>query len=243
MSDLVKYWGVKPNNVLHIGAHHAEELEAYTKHNWNRVTWIEAQPEKIGYLRKKLPPHHKLIHAAVWNERDVSLDLKVMTNTESTSLLNLGTHASEHPSVILSHLIPIKTQILSDIIPFEDTPDLIALDIQGAELKALEGFGSRIRDVRWIYSEVNKGYLYEGCCLVTELDSYLNKYGFKRVATRWTYHGWGDALFVQENLIPSENYVRRIQKKVSEWIWLGKDFKMRVKEFLIRFRDQTKSGS
>ena len=243
VSDLVKFWGVKPNNVLHIGAHHAEELEAYTSHHWNRVTWVEAQPDKVDFLRKKLPAHHKLIHAAVWNERDISLNLKVMTNTESTSLLNLGTHASEHPSVRLSHFIPIKTQVLSDIIPLNDTPDLIALDIQGAELKALEGFGSRIGDVRWIYCEVNKDYLYEGCCLVTDLDSYLKKYGFKRVATRWTYHGWGDALFVQENLIPAENFVRRIQKKVSEWIWLGTDFKMRIKEFLIRFRDQMNSGS
>ena len=116
MSDLVNFWGVKPKNVLHIGAHNAEELEAYTKHNWNQVTWVEAQPDKIEYLKKKLPVHHKLIEAAVWNESGISLELKVMTNTESTSLLNLGTHASEHPSVTLNYEIPIKTQVLSDLI-------------------------------------------------------------------------------------------------------------------------------
>jgi len=219
---------------LHIGAHNAEELEAYTKHSWNQVTWVEAQPDKIEYLKKKLPAHHKLIEAAVWNESGISIDLKVMTNTESTSLLNLGTHASEHPNVTLNYQIPIKTQVLNDLIPLNETPDLIALDIQGAELKALEGFGTRIRDVKWIYSEVNKDYLYEECCLVSDLDYYLEKYGFKRVATRWTYHGWGDALFVQKNLILSENFVRRLQMKISDWIWLGKDFKMHVKESLIR---------
>ena len=234
MSDLVNFWGVKPKNVLHIGAHNAEELEAYTKHSWNQVTWVEAQPDKIEYLKEKLPAHHKVIQAAVWNESGISLELKVMTNTESTSLLNLGTHASEHPNVTLNYQIPIKTQVLNDLIPLNETPDLIALDIQGAELKALEGFGTRIRDVKWIYSEVNKDYLYEECCLVSDLDYYLEKYGFKRVATRWTYHGWGDALFVQKNLILSENFVRRLQMKISDWIWLGKDFKMHVKESLIR---------
>jgi FkbM family methyltransferase len=234
VSDLVNFWGVKPKNVLHIGAHNAEELDAYTKHNWNQVTWVEAQPDKIAYLKKKLPAHHKLIEAAVWNESGISIDLKVMTNTESTSLLNLGTHASEHPNVTLNYQIPIKTQVLNDLIPLDETPELIALDIQGAELKALEGFGTRIRDVKWIYSEVNKDYLYEECCLVSDLDYYLEKYGFKRVATRWTYHGWGDALFVQKNLILSENFVRRLQMKISDWIWLGKDFKMHVKESLIR---------
>ena len=243
VSDLVNFWGVKPKNVLHIGAHNAEELEAYTKHNWNQVTWVEAQPDKIEYLKKKLPVHHKLIEAAVWNESGISLELKVMTNTESTSLLNLGTHASEHPSVTLNYEIPIKTQVLNDLIPLNETPDLITLDIQGAELKALEGFGTRIRDVRWIYCEVNKDYLYEGCCLVSDLDTYLEKFGFKRIVTRWTYHGWGDALFVQKNLIPSENLIRRLLMKLSEWIWLAKDFKMRAKEFLIRIRDRRKSYS
>jgi FkbM family methyltransferase len=238
VSDLVHFWGVKPKNVLHIGAHNAEELDAYTNHNWNQVTWVEAQPDKIKFLKGKLPAHHKLIQAAVWNESGISLNLKVMTNTESTSLLNLGTHASEHPNVTLNYQIPIKTQVLRDLIPINETPDLIALDIQGAELKALQGFGTRICEVRWIYCEVNKDYLYEGCCLVTDLDAYLEEFGFKRVVTRWTYHGWGDALFVQKNLIPSENFHRRLQMKISQWIWLISDFKMRIKEVLIRMRDR-----
>lgn len=239
MSDLVKFWGVKPKKILHIGAHNAEELNEYTKHNWNQVTWVEAQPDRIEYLQKKLPAHHKLIQAAVWNESGISLELNVMTNTESTSLLNLGTHASEHPNVTLNYKIPIKTQVLSDLIPLNETPDLIVLDIQGAELKALEGFGTRIRDVRWIYCEVNKDYLYEGCCLVSDLDIYLDRFGFKRVVTRWTYHGWGDALFVQDNLIPSESLVRKTKMQISAWVWRGKDLKMRTKEFLIKIRDRT----
>ena len=201
--------------------------------------WVEAQPDRIEYLQKKLPAHHKLIQAAVWNESGISLELNVMTNTESTSLLNLGTHASEHPNVTLNYKIPIKTQVLSDLIPLNETPDLIVLDIQGAELKALEGFGTRIRDVRWIYCEVNKDYLYEGCCLVSDLDIYLDRFGFKRVVTRWTYHGWGDALFVQDNLVPSESLVRKTKMQISAWVWRGKDLKMRTKEFLIKIRDRT----
>jgi FkbM family methyltransferase len=241
VSYLVNFWGVNPKKVLHVGAHNAEELDAYTSHEWNQVTWVEAQPDRIEYLKKKLPPHHKLIQAAVWNVSGVSLDLKVMTNTESTSLLDLGTHASEHPNVTLNYQIPIKTQVLKDVVPLIETPDLIVIDIQGAELKALQGFGTRIRDVKWIYSEVNKDYLYEGCCLVSDLDNYLEDYGFKRVATRWTYHGWGDAIFVSKNLILSENLVRRLQMMISDWIWYGKNLRMYTKENLVKLKDRINS--
>lgn len=240
VSDLVKYWGVKPKKVLHIGAHHAEELDAYTRHNWNDVTWIEAQPDKIEILKAKIPGHHRLIQAAVWNENGVPLNLNVMTNSESTSLLNLGTHAIEHPTVQFSHSIPILTQKLETIIPAEETPDFIAIDIQGAELRALEGFSSRLSSVRWIYCEVNREYLYEDCCLVQELDDYLRTFGFTRIVTRWTYHGWGDALFAHETVNSEKSFPEKIRIRMSAWIWLLRDFKMRIKETLIRTRLQIK---
>jgi FMN phosphatase YigB (HAD superfamily) len=62
---LKKYWGVNPNSIVHVGAHDAEELEEYANAGWGSVTWIEAQPQKISQLRKRIPIHHKLIEAAI----------------------------------------------------------------------------------------------------------------------------------------------------------------------------------
>jgi FkbM family methyltransferase len=198
---LKKFWGVNPQTIVHVGAHNAEELEDYERAAWGPVTWIEAQPQKVLALLKRIPSNHKIIEAAVWDIADVELNLNIMTNTESTSLLNLGTHADEHPSVQLSHTIPVKTKTLTQLLNGLPAPELIALDIQGVELRAIKGYGSKIAEVKWIYCEVNKAELYEDCCLISEIDEYLSKYSFRRAVTRWTAHNWGDALYENQNLV------------------------------------------
>ena len=186
-----------PKSVLHVGAHEAEELDDYEQYGWLPVIWVEAQPDKAQLLRERLPrSNHELIEAAVWDLSGISLELKVMNNSASTSLLNLGTHLKEHPEVHFSHSVVVKTFKLDDLIKNRDI-DLLALDIQGAELRALKGFEKGLGNLKWIYCEINSQELYEGCCTVKELDEYLSKFNFTRVATRWTPHHWGDALYSQ----------------------------------------------
>ena len=38
--------------------------------------------------------------------------------------------------------------------------------------------------------------LYKKCGLITEIDTFLCEYNFKRVLTNMTPHGWGDALYI-----------------------------------------------
>ena len=228
---LKKYWGVNPQSIVHVGAHNAEELETYEKAGWGPVTWIEAQPQKIQELAKRIPSHHRLIEAAIWDKEGMSLNLNVMTSTQSTSLLNLGTHATEHPTIQFSHSIPVKTKTLASILDGSSAPELLALDIQGVELRALTGYGEKIADVKWIYCEVNKAELYEDCCLVYDIDSYLSRFYFRRAATRWTSHGWGDALYENTNLIKKRGATKRILTLVPVITWRTKPLLARVKQF------------
>ena len=199
-NQLESIWRVKPGNVLHVGAHEAEELDAYVEFNWGKIVWVEVQPDKVLQLKEKIrDTNHIVIEAAVWDKSGVDLEMKVMSNSASSSLLDLGTHKTEHPDIKLLRTFKVKTKTLEDAIPQDFLPELIALDIQGAELRALQGFGRRLTGVKWIYTEVNRKELYEGCCLVGDLDEYLKQYKFKRMATRWTVHGWGDALYVHES--------------------------------------------
>jgi hypothetical protein len=170
-----------------------------------------------------------LIEAAVWDIAGVDLNLNIMTNTESTSLLNLGTHSAEHPTVHLSHTIPIKTKTLEELLRGLPAPELIALDIQGVELRAIRGYGSKISEVKWIYCEVNKAELYEGCCLISEIDEYLSQYGFMRSATRWTTHNWGDALYENRHLIGSRSTINRLSVLFIQASWGIRSLLVRIK--------------
>lgn len=238
VKELKKYWEVNPKTLVHVGAHNAEELEAYTEAGWDKVIWIEVQPSRIEILREKLPKHHKLIEAAVWDKENISMNLNIMTNTESTSLLNLGSHAQEHPDVKLSRTLEVKTKTLELLLSEDDTPQMLALDIQGVELKALKGFGSRIKDVTWIYCEVNKKELYEDCCLIEDLDLYLRSFGFKRTITIWTEHGWGDALYTNTlNFRPKST----LKYFYTSRYWNLLNFLRESKQKLIKYRTLVKS--
>jgi FkbM family methyltransferase len=225
VSAVEKYWNVHPGKTVHVGAHEAEELIEYEKFGWGPVLWIEAQPEKYQALKNRpISTNHRFINAAVWDVSDVNLELKVMTNSQSTSLFDLGTHSIEYPEIRLDHIVRVTTQTLNELIPDNETPDLIALDIQGAELKALQGFGARLNNVKWIYCEVNKRELYKGCCLVDEIDSYLANYGFTRRTTRWKRSGWGDALYSAGNRTPIQNLKQYLTWHICQWGWYAREF-------------------
>lgn len=75
--------------------------------------------------------------------------------------------------------------------------NFLNLDIQGAELMALKGFGDLLHKIDYIYSEVNQEELYKDCALIQDLDNYLSKYRFKRVISTMTQFGWGDAFYIK----------------------------------------------
>ena len=54
--DLFKNFNITPRNILHIGAHLAEESKQFDKYFNCPIVWIEAQSELCTELRKRLNP-------------------------------------------------------------------------------------------------------------------------------------------------------------------------------------------
>lgn len=197
VNALQKYWNINPVGVLHVGAHLGEEALDYERAKWLPVIWVEAQEKLCTQLREKLDSKfHSVVCAAIWDESGVIIEFNVSSNSQSSSLLEFGTHSANYPENFVAEKYSVKTTTLSDLKLDHSSFDFINLDIQGVELQAIRGIGDKISSVSWIYTEINKEDVYENCTKIEDLDLFLNARGYTRIATRWCLGvGWGDALY------------------------------------------------
>lgn len=196
-SELNLIWGLTCHGVLHVGAHMAEEAKQYEKVNWGHVTWVECQPNLVKMLRENLDPKiHTVLEATVFDKNGVALSLNVSNSSQSSSLLEFGTHKMDYPEIEITHKLEVISTRLDSLL--EDVPigNFLNIDIQGVELRALLGLGNLIEKIEYIYIEVNKNEVYINCDKFHEIETFLNTKGFFRLAVRWHWlQGWGDALY------------------------------------------------
>lgn len=221
-SALERLWGVRPNVVLHVGAHNGEELASYENLGWGAggVVWIEAQADKVEGLRTHIRnlglfPRHVVSQALVWNLKDQRMSFKITNNGESSSLLDLGSHLSNYPDVCVTHEVEMTTTTLDSLLPPDKRFDLVVLDIQGTELQALQGFSNHLKDVSWVLSEINTGPVYQDCANWSEVKEYLGNFGFVCVDWELTDAEWGDALWIRKDLVPTFPTLRRLARRLK----------------------------
>jgi FkbM family methyltransferase len=222
MSDLVRDYGVNPRVIAHVGAHKGEEHQQYLKVKPTSVYWFEANPDQVTYLSERFQDEgtQHVVHGAVWDTDDETLDFKITNNTLSSSLFDLGEHSKKYPDIVSEREISVKTLRLDTFFAEKQLPDFINLDIQGAELQALKGAALILHSVSHIYTEVSHIELYLGAPLAGEMDLYLTKLGFKKVMTRkLPKDGWGDVLYINTNLasLPKWRVLARLLGNFSHW--------------------------
>lgn len=193
---------IRLSGVLHIGAHDCEEMGFYNntlKIKDEQVFWIDALPFKVEEAKARGIPN--VFHAVVSDKNDEFVEFNVSNNCQSSSILDLKTHAQEHPGIVYTHTLRQKTTTVDAFLESNNIQpafcDFWNFDIQGAELLALKGATESIKYAKAIYLEVNEKELYKDCGLIGEIDTFLKNQGFNRVLTVMTNHGWGDALYIK----------------------------------------------
>jgi FkbM family methyltransferase len=201
---LQAYWGLEPKIIVHVGAHEAEELPLYQERAWGgeKIVFVEALPEKAEQLRQRFvnQPEVHIVEALAWSESGESRAFYEASNGESSSTLRFREHSSLYPSITVSKVHTLESRRLSEVSSINELPSigLLNLDIQGSELRALQGLVETLPRVGAIYSEVNLKEVYEGNSFLIDIDSFLKPFGFELVDWEYVDGAWGDALWLRK---------------------------------------------
>lgn len=155
-----------------------------------------------------------LLPYAIGDGRGHTLNVNNEDATSSIFPLNrpLNAHFEHLHSLKTVRTLPVETVTLDQAL--DDQPvDFLKLDIQGAELLALQGAEQVLTRTNVVHCEVEFAPLYEGQDLFPEIQTFLNARGFSLidilVAHRYAYVTkagvdsrdrllWADAIFFRE---------------------------------------------
>lgn len=207
--EIVRKYRIRPKGILHLGAHLGEEAAAYQEQGVDRVLWVEANPALLPPLRSAVEPlGHRVYQGVVSTNAGERVEFKITNNGQSSSYLDLGTHATHYPEVHVVETIEMETttveHIYSELGIEEDAFDFLNLDLQGSELDAMRGMGPLLDRFDTVYAEVNEEALYQESPLLPDIDRFLNGRGFTRRALRMSRRPWGDALYVRGDVTVRE---------------------------------------
>ena len=209
IKELCDKFNIKINGILHIGAHTCEELSDYLKVGVtnDNIYWVEAL-EKIVTKNKQQIPNINIYQAVISDVDDEEITFNITKNehtgdSQSSSILDFGTHEKHHPQVKVIDKIKLKTSRMDTVIKQNNinmkNVNFVNLDIQGVELKALKSMESYLHNIDYIYTEVNTEEVYKNCDKMQDITDYLSIFNFKLADARiYKQFGWGDAFYIKD---------------------------------------------
>jgi FkbM family methyltransferase len=203
--ELVKKYNINANGVIVCGAHFCEEYDDYVAVGIKRMALIEPCAAAFGVLHKKFfgMENIKLFNLACGDKSQVDVTMYTGDNTvnhgQSNSILRPDLHLILHDSVKFTDEELVDVDILDNLGLINKGYDLLVLDCQGYENRVLSGGLKTLRQINWVYTEINKKSVYSGNALVEEIDTILSD--FERVETGpWVGDAWTDAFYVRKHL-------------------------------------------
>ena len=199
---MVNKYNMDIKGIIHIGAHHGQEIEEYIDNGVQDILMFEPVSHNFNILQEKLKDANANIQAyqvALGNEGKEGVTMYLSDNNLiSSSVLKPKVHLQLHPGVGFPGTEEVEMQRLDSF--SEDTKNFnfINMDVQGYELEVLKGGAETLKHVDYVYCEINRDELYEGNAFVEDLDEFLKDYNMERVETDWSGTLWGDALYVRK---------------------------------------------
>lgn len=166
----------------HVGSDTVEMAVLWPKGKIYAFEPIKSVFERL-YFKTKNFKNIKIFQAAITDKQaDDSAQMYVSDNSGcSSSLLKPKDHLLYYPGINFSpETMQITTILLSNWLKITNIKvvDLIWIDAQGMELNIFKSLGDKIRDIKFIYTEVSLKEFYEGSGSYEEIKEYLSDNGF-----------------------------------------------------------------
>lgn len=193
---------IRPNGVIHVGAHWAEEHDYYKGIGIQNFVYIEPCKEAFKIMSEKVNDQNAiLINVACGAEEKTDVMYVSHQNQgQSNSFLEPKLHLKQHPEIKFDDAEVVKIVTL-DSLPLERGKyDLLVMDVEGYEGEVLKGAIDTIPFIKAIYTEVHRGETRIGNILIQDMDNFLLEKGFYRVSEFWPSPDWtwGDAIYVRK---------------------------------------------
>lgn len=202
--NIIEKYNVKTNGIIHIGAHHGQEITDYVKLGVENLVFFEPLSQNLKVLEENLSYHadksNILIFPYALGNDEMEIDMYVSNrDAMCSSILKPKVVLQQYPDITFNEIEKVKMIRLDDAeIEFEKF-NFLNIDVQGYELEVLKGSKNTLNNIDYIYTEINREEVYENAPHVDDLDLFLSPYGFVRVETDWAGYTWGDAFYVKEN--------------------------------------------
>lgn len=191
--------------IIHVGGHTGEESEDYKQCAIPKVVWVEPCKPAFETLKAKFSGDKTviLLNCAFGDtsEDNRMMYVEAVNAGTSNSLMAPKKHLEEYPSIQFTEREMVNIRRLDQFEWLRDGSfNFLNLDVQGYELKVLQGAPLTLPKIDYIYTEINRDEIYEGCARIEQLDALLSD--FTRVETFWCNSGvsgtWGDAFYIRK---------------------------------------------
>jgi len=199
-----------PKTVFEIGACEGEDTVRYARlFPHARIFLFEPLPRNQKSIRRRLAAHGEIrasLHGIALSDLDGESVLYVSSGTspvdnqagnKSSSLLKPAKLPKEFSWIKFRKQIKVPTMRLEMFCRDNGirTIDYIHMDVQGAELKVLEGAGRMISKIGLVWMEVSFQPAYHGQPFESQASQWMRTKGFRKVA-QISYGAEADALFL-----------------------------------------------
>lgn len=237
---------IKTNIVLHVGANFGQEADTYDHLNFKNIFWVEGFPEYIEKLKMHVGTrdNHSIFEAMISDIDNELVNFTLTSNHGSSSIYEFtDSWKSTFKDIQPLHSEKIKCRRLDSLFDESDellkinSINLMVLDIEGAELKALKSLGNYINNIEYALIEISFRNNFKGGPLISDIDEFMMKNNFIRKYTKISAAS-GDALYKKVARIS-------ILKKLSMF-FSAKFFQivayLHITDLIVYFRGIVKNG-